>query len=221
MRIHSFSACRLASPSGVKYAAPSIWRQRRAVDLQSARVGALDQLLVPGDQIRRARRSGSCRAMPMSLIPSMTIDVRDAGLHQHVAIESRQRADTGAVAEHAVAADARRSAPPIAGVPCARQAVAPGESGQRLFVSAVERAPSVIESPKVTTAPASLPAPPPRRATIRNHAPLRSLDRHRSLAGMIARRRHGSSSATRRCASSPARGRCRDRQADTDRRPDR
>ena len=38
-------------------------------------------------------------------------DVRDAGLHQHVAIESRQGADTSTITQHLVATDAAFSTP--------------------------------------------------------------------------------------------------------------
>jgi len=57
---------------------------------------------VSRDQIRRARVR--VRAREADVVDPFHDDhVRDAGLHQHITVESRERAGTGAVAEQLVA----------------------------------------------------------------------------------------------------------------------
>ena len=100
---------------------------------------------------------GFCRALPMSLMPSMTMTCVTPGWLERVDLEPGERIDAGAVgalAEDAIAADAgvqiahlhrrgRRQQPP-------REDVRPPvvRVGRRA-------APSVIESPKATMTPAA------------------------------------------------------------------
>ena len=72
VRIHWLSACRFASPSGREVGRAFERRQRRAVDLQAARARRSMSCLCPAIR-SSALGDGLLRAMPMSLIPSMTI----------------------------------------------------------------------------------------------------------------------------------------------------
>src|SRR5215831_12621018 len=85
-------------------------RQRTANDLDRAEMGPLDQLLVAGnDFVCSANYSVGLdrRARPSDVVdPDEDHDVRNAGLAQHVAFESRECADAGAVAKDTIACDA-------------------------------------------------------------------------------------------------------------------
>src|SRR5215471_656158 len=85
------------------------WRQRTAHDLDRAEMGSFDQLLVAGNDLVRsanyaARLDRGTR--PADVVdPDEDHDVRNAGLAQHAAFESSERADAGAVAKDTIACD--------------------------------------------------------------------------------------------------------------------
>ena len=98
---------------------PRVVQRDPPVDLHQR---PLDELFVSGNEVRCARRRVSPRQA--DVIDALHHDhVSDAGLHQDILVEPCQRADTGAIPEHAVAADAgvEHAEPALAGVQPVRE----------------------------------------------------------------------------------------------------
>src|SRR5258708_23450444 len=84
--------------------------ERRPVDDQTPFVRTRDELLEAEDHVSHANAVTRVRGRraAVEVVDSLQHhDMSDAGLHQHVAIESRQRARTRGRREHSIASDAR------------------------------------------------------------------------------------------------------------------
>ena len=90
-----FQGDALGVACGTASAQPALRRERRTEDHEPALVRAVDQLLVTRDELLRADLVARIRGIgsPIDVVDALEHDdVRDARLHQHVAVESLERA---------------------------------------------------------------------------------------------------------------------------------